>query len=220
MFWPFSKKRSVDSSKIVLTEEFRSVLSLFENSNNNLFLTGNAGTGKTTLLKQFREQTNKKVVLLAPTGIAAFNVRGQTIHSFFHFPPRIITPQVISTIRTNSRIYKAVDTIVIDEVSMVRADVLEGIDIFMRQHGRDSNQPFGGAQVILAGDPYQLPPVVTSVEEPIISKFYKTPYFFSVHVSSDMSLALIPKVGIYVSPSIFFQNWVNTSPADFGVPEP
>ena len=182
MFWLFSKRRSVDSSKIVLTEEFRSMLSLFENSNNNFFLTGNAGTGKTTLLKQFREQTKKNVILLAPTGIAAFNLGGQTIHSFFQFPPRIITPKVISKIHTNSRIYKVVDTIVIDEVSMVRADLLDGIDIFMRRYGRDRNQPFGGAQIILAGDPYQLPPVVTSAEEPIISKFYKTPYFFSAKI--------------------------------------
>jgi len=179
MPWTHSKKKTINKSKIVLSEEFRSVLSLLENSNNNLFLTGNAGTGKTTLLKQFRKQTNKKVVLLAPTGIAAFNLNGQTIHSFFHFPPRIITPQVISSRHINSRIYKSLDTIVIDEVSMVRADVFEGIDIFMRRRGRDRTRPFGGTQIILAGDPYQLPPVVTFEEKPIISRFYKTPYFFS-----------------------------------------
>jgi len=197
MFWPFLKRKIDDLSHIVITEEFRSVLSLFENSNNNLFLTGNAGTGKTTLLKQFRERTNKKVVLLAPTGIAAFNVGGQTIHSFFHFPPRIITPQVISTIRTNNRIYKAVDTIVIDEVSMVRADVFEGIDIFMRRHGRDGSRPFGGAQIILAGDPYQLPPVVNSEEEPIISKFYKTPYFFSTKTYDHGNFQLLELMEIH-----------------------
>jgi len=197
MFWSFLKKRSVDSSKILLTKEFRSVLSLFENSNNNFFLTGNAGTGKTTLLKQFRQQTNKKVVLLAPTGIAALNVRGQTIHSFFHFPPRIITPQVISTIHTNNRIYKTIDTIVIDEASMVRADLFEGIDIFMRRHGRDSNRLFGGAQIILAGDPYQLPPVVNSEEEPIISKFYKTPYFFSTKTYKHGDFQLLELMEIH-----------------------
>jgi len=185
MSYLYSKKKVINRPKIVLSEEFRSVLSLLENSNNNLFLTGNAGTGKTTLLKQFREKTNKKVVLLAPTGIAAFNLNGQTIHSFFHFPPRIITSQVISMTHNNGRIYKSLDVIVIDEVSMVRADVFEGIDIFMRKHGRDSAQPFGGVQIILAGDPYQLPPVVNSEEEPIISKFYETPYFFSAKAYDD-----------------------------------
>jgi len=89
MFRSFPKKKTDDLSQITLTDEFRSTLSLFENSNDNFFLTGNAGTGKTTLLKQFREQTKKKVVLLAPTGIAAFNLGGQTIHSFFCFPLRV-----------------------------------------------------------------------------------------------------------------------------------
>jgi len=85
----------------------------------------------------------------------------------------------------NGRIYKSLDVIVIDEVSMVRADVFEGIDIFMRKHGRDSARSFGGVQIILAGDPYQLPPVVNSEEEPIISKFYETPYFFSAKAYDD-----------------------------------
>ncbi|MGB2762135.1 MAG: AAA family ATPase [Minisyncoccales bacterium] len=209
MLWLFSKNRSVDSSKIVLTEEFRSVLSLFENSNNNLFLTGNAGTGKTTLLKQFREQTNKKVVLLAPTGIAALNVGGKTIHSFFHFPPRIITSQVINELCSNNRIYKIVDTIIIDEVSMVRADVFEGIDIFMRRHGRDSNRPFGGAQIILVGDPYQLPPVVTSAEEPVISKIYKTPYFFSAKAYNGGKFRLLELTEIHRQHDAKFIEFLN-----------
>lgn len=196
MFWPFFKKES-DSPEIILTEEFRSALSLFENSDENWFLTGNAGTGKTTLVKKFREQTKKKVVLLAPTGIAAFNVKGQTINSFFHFPPCIITPEIISKIHTNNRIYKTVDTIIIDEVSMVRADVFEGIDIFMRKHGRDSNRPFGGAQIILVGDPYQLPPVVTSEEEPIISRFYKTPYFFSTEAYKKGNFQFLELIEIH-----------------------
>jgi len=197
MFSSSSKKRSVDASKIVLTEEFRSVLSLLENSNNNFFLTGSAGTGKTTLLRQFRQQTHKKVVLLAPTGIAAFNLKGQTIHSFFRFPPRIITPEVISLIRTNNKIYQTVDTIIIDEISMVRADLFEGIDIFMRRHGRNSNQPFGGVQIILAGDPYQLSPVVSFEEEPIISELYETPYFFSAEAYNRGDFKLLELTEIH-----------------------
>ncbi len=184
-FRPFSKKKITNSSRIILTNEFRSVMSLFENSNDNWFLTGNAGTGKTTLIQQFRDKTKKRIVILAPTGIAAFNVGGKTIFSFFHFPPRIITSQVIHELHSNNRIYKVVDTIIIDEVSMVRADVLDGIDNFMRLKGRDSKLPFGGAQVILVGDPYQLPPVVTSAEEPVISRIYETPYFFSTEAYNN-----------------------------------
>jgi len=181
----------------VLTNEFRSVLSLFENSNDNWFLTGNAGTGKTTLIQQFRDKTKKRVVVLAPTGIAAFGVLGQTINSFFHFPPRIITSQIINESHSNSRIYKTVDTIIIDEISMVRADMLDGIDSFMRLRGRDCNLPFGGAQIILVGDPYQLPPVVTSTEEPVISKIYKTPYFFSTEAYNNGNFRLLELTEIH-----------------------
>lgn len=195
--WPFLKKKTTSLSRIVLTDEFRSVLSLFENSNDNWFLTGNAGTGKTTLIQQFRDKTKKRIVVLAPTGIAAFNVGGKTIHSFFHFPPRIITPRVIDELRSNSRIYKIVDTIIIDEVSMVRADLLDGIDNFMRLRGRDSKLPFGGVQIILVGDLYQLPPVVTSTEEPVISKIYKTPYFFSTEAYKHGKFRLLELTEIH-----------------------
>ncbi len=197
MFWPFIKQRMFGTPSIIMTDEFRSTLSIFEDSNDNWFLTGNAGTGKTTLVKLFRDRTKKKVVVLAPTGIAAFNAKGQTINSFFHFPPRIVTPQVIHGIRTNDRIFKTVDTIIIDEVSMVRADVFDGIDTLLRLKGRDSSKPFGGAQIILVGDPYQLPPVVTSDEEPIISKIYKTPYFFSAEAHKRGNFRLLELTEIH-----------------------
>jgi len=208
-FWPFSRKKTTSSSRIVLTDEFRSVLSLFENSNDNWFLTGNAGTGKTTLIQQFRDKTKKRIVVLAPTGIAAFNVGGKTIHSFFHFPPRIITPQVIYELHSNDRIYKVVDTIIIDEVSMVRADVLDGIDNFMRLKGRDSKLPFGGAQIILVGDPYQLPPVVTSAEEPVISRIYKTPYFFSTEAYNNGNFRLLELTEIHRQHDVEFIELLN-----------
>jgi len=209
LFWPFSKKKTTSSSRIVLTDEFRSVLSLFENSYDNWFLTGNAGTGKTTLIQQFRDKTKKRIVVLAPTGIAAFNVGGKTIHSFFHFPPRIITPQVIYELHSNDRIYKVVDTIIIDEVSMVRADVLNGIDNFMRLKGRDSRLPFGGAQIILVGDPYQLPPVVTSAEEPVISRIYKTPYFFSAKAYNNGNFRLLELTEIHRQHDVEFIELLN-----------
>lgn len=208
-FWPFSRKKTTSSSRIVLTDEFRFVLSSFENSNDNWFLTGNAGTGKTTLIQQFRDKTKKRIIVLAPTGIAAFNVGGKTIHSFFHFPPRIITPQVIYELHSNDRIYKVVDTIIIDEVSMVRADVLDGIDNFMRLKGRDSKLPFGGAQIILVGDPYQLPPVVTSAEEPVISRVYKTPYFFSAEAYNNGNFRFLELIEIHRQHDVEFIELLN-----------
>lgn len=165
--------------KIVVTDQFKQVFNQIETSGNNFYLTGNAGTGKSTLISYFRQKSNKRVVVLAPTGLAAINVRGQTIHSFFKFPPKIITRESIENMHSDSSIYKSVDTVVIDEASMIRADLLDGIDYRMRLFGRDKSQPFGGAQLILVGDLYQLPPVVTNSEKDIIERFYTTPYFFS-----------------------------------------
>jgi len=166
-------------SQMKITQEFKNAFHLFEKSNKNYFLTGNAGTGKTTMVGYFRDRSKKKVVILAPTGLAAINARGQTIHSFFNFPPRIITKDLIMNIRNNNRIYKMIDTVVIDEASMMRADMLDGIDMFLRRFGRDKNLPFGGTQIIVSGDLFQLSPVVTSQESNIIKRLYDTPYFFS-----------------------------------------
>lgn len=144
-----------------------------------LFVTGRAGTGKSTLLRRFRRETNKKVAVVAPTGIAALNVDGETIHSFFRFPPRPIAASEIEDMADKS-LYRALDAIVVDEVSMVRADVLDGMDRFLRLNARDKSEPFGGVRMILIGDPYQLPPVVASpAERRFLAANYKTPYFFS-----------------------------------------
>ena len=168
-----------NTDKLKITDEFKYSLDLFEKSSDNFFLTGNAGTGKSTLVNLFRSQTAKKVAVLAPTGMAAINVRGQTIHSFFKLPPRMITEEVINQTRSRNRIYKTIDTYIIDEASMVRADLLDGIDLFLRRFGRNENQPFGGAQMILVGDLFQLPPVVTYYEREALGQLYETPYFFS-----------------------------------------
>ncbi|HEX2897956.1 MAG TPA: AAA family ATPase [candidate division Zixibacteria bacterium] len=170
------------STEIKLTEEFAKTIDLLENTSENYFITGNAGTGKTTLIKEFKERTEKSVALLAPTGIAALNLGGQTVHSFFKFPALIISKSLLDGRQNVSRIYKDIDCIIIDEVSMIRADVLDGIDQFLRMYGGDKNSAFGGTQVILVGDPFQLPPVVTETEKPTIDRLYKTPFFFSSHV--------------------------------------
>ena len=173
-----------EDKSFILTPELQDSINLMENSANNLFITGKAGTGKSTLIEYFRNTTKKKTVVLAPTGLAAINVRGQTIHSFFHLPPRFITPHSVPR-RVNSRIYRDLDTIIIDEISMVRADILDGIDHFLRIHGKDRSQPFGGVQMIFVGDLYQLPPIVTREDMVIFQQFYDSPYFFSSEAFSS-----------------------------------
>ncbi|MFH1362141.1 MAG: AAA family ATPase, partial [bacterium] len=170
---------------IELNDLFKKSLELLENSGQNLFITGKAGTGKSTLLDYFRGQTKKRVVVLAPTGVAAINVRGETIHSFFGFKPDITLDKVRKLDfekRGKPNIYKKIEAIVIDEISMVRADLLDCVDKFLRLNGPDKNLPFGGLQMIFFGDLYQLPPVVTSREQHIFKGHYASPYFFSARV--------------------------------------
>lgn len=181
---------------VELDEEGKKVVDLFEKTSNNYFLTGNAGTGKSTLVNYFRTHTKKKVAVLAPTGLAAINVRGQTIHSFFHFPPRMLTQETVHRIKYNSRLFKQLDTIVIDEASMIRADMLDAIDWFLRKHGKDKNLPFGGIQLILVGDLFQLPPVLTYSEMSVFSQLYTSPYFFSAQAyqQSDFQTLKLTKI--------------------------
>jgi ATP-dependent DNA helicase PIF1 len=175
-------KLNITKTEILITDEFKKALNLIENSGENIFITGKAGTGKSTFIHLLRQNSSKKIAVLSPTGLSALNVKGQTIHSFFHFPPRLLTEEIIQNFKGNTIIFKAVDLIVIDEVSMVRADMLDAIDMFLRKYGRDEFRPFGGTQMVLVGDLYQLPPVVTSSEKKIISERYNSPYFFSSSV--------------------------------------
>jgi ATP-dependent DNA helicase PIF1 len=163
--------------------QFQRAIELIE-SGANIFITGKAGTGKSTLLKHFRDTTKRNVVVLAPTGVAAVNVGGQTIHSFFGFKPGITPDQVKKEYygRDKDGLYKKIDTLVIDEISMVRADLLDCVDLFLRQNGNDKTLPFGGTQVVFFGDLYQLEPVVTRDEREIFRELYETPYFFSSQV--------------------------------------
>lgn len=184
------KKLNPFTSKFILTDEHKVSLDYLENTNQNLFISGKAGTGKTSLIQHFRSITKKKVVVLAPTGIAALNIKGQTIHSFFKFPPRLIDPRAIKRIN-NNRIYADIDCLVIDEISMVRADVFDGIDAFLRLHGKDSQLPFGGIQIILVGDMYQLPPVVTREEQEVFERYYDSPFFFSAKSFHSLGLLYI-----------------------------
>ncbi len=138
-------KKAADMPAIDLNPQFKRALEVMERGNANIFITGRAGTGKSTLLQYFREHTGKKVVILAPTGVAAVNVGGQTIHFFFGFKPDV-TPSSVrkKIIDEKKNLYKKLDAIVIDEVSMVRADLLDCVDKFLRLNGPVERSPFGG----------------------------------------------------------------------------
>ena len=182
------------------------IVSEIENSWDHVFLTGNAGTGKSTLLDHFRNTTKKNVAVVAPTGVAAVNVKGETIHSFFLFPPNVNPERArIEGKKTrNPKIYKALDTLVIDEISMVRADLLDCISEFL-QTVRKSKQPFGGVQVIMVGDLHQLPPVVTRDEQEALNSLYRSPYFFSSNVFSSLTDGLYKQIKFYELQTIFRQ---------------
>lgn len=188
-----------------LSPEFTHTLKLLEDpAGHHIFLTGRAGTGKSTLLQHFREVTQKKIAVLAPTGLAALNVRGQTIHSFFGFPPHPFHNDHIKK-RRNNQIYQNLDAIVIDEVSMVRADILDAIDYFMRINGRERSLPFGGVQMIFIGDLFQLPPVISSeIEKQMFNFLYDTPYFFSAHVLRKLPLHYIELKKVYRQKDRYF----------------
>ena len=176
-----------------LTAEFEYVLDRFE-SGDHLFITGRAGTGKSTLLQLIRRTTRRRIAVTAPTGIAALNVRGQTIHSFFGFPGKLIQPGSIRRSR-KAGLFQQLDTLIIDEVSMVRADLLDRIDEALRINRYEPDLPFGGVQVVVFGDLFQLPPVVANDAERMLFQgeraVYRSPYFFDAQVWQQTSLELI-----------------------------
>ncbi len=174
-----------EKHEIELNEQFLRAFRTMDETDRNVFITGRAGTGKSTLLTYFRDNTEKNIAVLAPTGVAAVNVKGQTIHSFFNFKLNL-TPDTAGKVKPREKdIYKKLDAIVIDEISMVRADLLDCVDIFLRRYGKRKGRPFGGIQMVFIGDLYQLPPVVTSREKALFKDHYKSPYFFSSRVFDD-----------------------------------
>ena len=169
------------------------------NTDTTLFVTGRAGTGKTTLLRYVAESSQKNTVVVSPTGIAAINAGGVTIHSFFKLPFAPFIPSVIEAkkliagqkMRAEFRsVIRSVDMIIIDEVSMLRADILDAIDVVLR-HYRNSKFPFGGVQMVFFGDMYQLPPVCVNDEWFILKDYYTTPYFFSAKVFEKQEIVCL-----------------------------
>lgn len=198
-------------AEIDINPKFKEALQLLEHSSQNLFITGRAGTGKSTLLEYFRGQTNKNLAVLAPTGVAAINVRGQTIHSFFGFKPDI-TMEKAKTVHVRAEkkeLYKKLDVLIIDEISMVRADLLDCVDAFLRQNGKQRNKPFGGIRMVLLGDLYQLPPVVTRDETELFQSQYRSPYFFDARSMEGFPLTIIELETIYRQSDLNFISLLN-----------
>ncbi|MBQ8606636.1 MAG: AAA family ATPase, partial [Bacteroidaceae bacterium] len=180
------KQATIDTDNL----EFQNALKLIQYTRQSVFLTGKAGTGKSTFLRYLCGLTKKKHVILAPTGIAAINAGGSTLHSFFKLPfhpllpddPQYSPRQIKDTLKYNSshrKLLQDVELIIIDEISMVRADIIDFIDKVLRIYSRNLREPFGGKQILLVGDIYQLEPVVKSDEREILNRFYPNPYFFS-----------------------------------------
>ncbi|NPV00061.1 MAG: AAA family ATPase [Brevinematales bacterium] len=187
--------QNVVTTGIEINPEFAKAMDFMENGKHHVFLTGKAGTGKSTLLSYFCENTGLNHVILAPTGVAALNVGGQTIHSFFGFRPNITKDQIKRS-DWHVDFLRNLDVIIIDEVSMLRADLLDYIDEFLRIN-RNPAETFGGIKMIFIGDLFQLPPVVTGNEEQIFKDYYDSPYFFSAHCLAGVTVRYIELTKIY-----------------------
>lgn len=146
-----------------LSEEQKKLFQIIKKTQNNIFITGKAGTGKSHLLEYTREHLKKNTIVVAPTGVAALNVRGQTIHSLFRLPPAFLEQRTLRPEKHVNTLLEKIDSVIIDEVSMVRADLMDAIDLRLRQ-AKQNTLPFGGVQMVLFGDLYQLPPIVADKE--------------------------------------------------------
>lgn len=192
----------------ISNKEWQSALHIVNNTRRSLFLTGKAGTGKSTFLRYVAKHTKKKFVILAPTGIAAINAGGSTLHSFFRIPFHPLIPtdsrytprNIRKTLKYNSdhcKLLRELELIIIDEISMVRADIMDFIDKVLRIYCRNMREPFGGKQLLLVGDVYQLEPVVTEEDRKMLHPFYDSPYFFSAKVFHEMKLLSIELQKVY-----------------------
>lgn len=188
--------------------ELQNALQIIQYTRRSLFLTGKAGTGKSTFLRYIAAHTKKKHIILAPTGIAAINAGGSTLHSFFKIPFHPLLPNdsmfsvrnIRNTLKYNSekiKIIREVELIIIDEISMVRADIIDFIDKVLRIYSRNMREPFGGKQLLLVGDIYQLEPVVKEEDRRLLSPFYRSSFFFDAKVFEYFQLVSIELRKVY-----------------------
>lgn len=181
--------------------ELRQAWEFVEHTGMSIFLTGKAGTGKTTFLKTLKSHSHKRMVVVAPTGVAAINAGGVTIHSFFQLPlspyvPNAKMEQRFAYSKEKRKIMRTIDMLVIDEISMVRSDVLDAVDNVMRRF-REHDKPFGGVQLVMIGDLHQLTPVVRDEEEKILSEYYSTTYFFGSKALQSIDYVTIELHHVY-----------------------
>lgn len=179
---------------------FQDALNLIQYTRQSVFLTGKAGTGKSTFLRYVCKNTKKKHVVLAPTGIAAINAGGSTMHSFFKLPFYPLLPddpnlslqrgrihEFFKYTKPHRKLLEQIELVIIDEISMVRADIIDAIDRILRVYSHNLREPFGGKQLLLVGDVFQLEPVVKNDEREILNRFYPTPYFLCQSIRTDRS---------------------------------
>lgn len=202
-------KEKIDINKIELDNEgFKKALQIVQFTHNSLFLTGKAGTGKSTFLKYIASTTKKKHIILAPTGIAAINAGGTTLHSFFKLPFHPLLPNdqqysvrhIRQTLKYNgekSKLIREVELIIIDEISMVRADMIDFIDKILRIYNRNMKEAFGGKQMLFVGDVYQLEPVLKAEDRKLLQNFYPSNYFFDAKVFQQFPLVSIELSKVY-----------------------
>ncbi len=202
-------KKNSDLNSISLSNEQQQLFEKLENSQENIFVTGKAGTGKSLLLQYFKKHSKKKLVVVAPTGVAAITVGGQTIHSLFRIPPAFIEKGSAKLDKNVAKLLQSLDTVVIDEISMVRADLMDAIDHLLRK-ARSTDVPFGGVQMVLFGDLFQLPPVVNDRE--LQRYFLETHggfYFFNAHVWQKAELEIIELSHIFRQKDKYFKELLN-----------
>lgn len=215
------------SDQNFVNQKLKFVEELVVYTNSHIFLTGKAGTGKTTFLKSLPQKTSKRMAVVAPTGVAAINAGGQTIHSFFQLPfgPQIpedaplqegrgrmlsqsLNVQFQKIRKTKLKLLRGLELLIIDEISMVRADVLDAVDAVLRR-ARRSSQPFGGVQLLMIGDVHQLAPVAKPEEWEILAPYYDTTYFFGSHVLRKTPYVCVELDHIYRQHDTDFINILN-----------
>lgn len=207
---PRLNEKQLDISDITLSDEQNKIFEILENSFDNVFVTGKAGTGKSILLQYFKKKSFKKLVVCAPTGVAAINIGGQTIHSLFKIPPSFVKKNSLKLDYKTINLFKNIDTVVIDEISMVRADLMDAIDFCLKQ-ARNSNDAFGGVQMVMFGDLYQIPPVVS---DPELHKYFADNnggfYFFNADVWKNAELKIFELNNIFRQKDEDFKQVLNS----------